>query len=1051
MKFITQLTIQIFIAVLVLGISVSPRLLSAQPIQCCDFACGDGLSSLLVCGDYDLAPGPFYVKVYLRFIDPQVSGAFDDPFPARADEIWQILNTAFKPHNIFFVPGFGSCGQQTYTVINSSIKATENSDFTALREGTFNGVPNFVPDGINLYVFRDDQDLDTPGNSFCVPNSYCYLGGTSPCCPDLPVSKSAILPHEIAHCLGLLHTDEFNLGDVCEDIDGTHCKEKGDLVCGTPPDSGVYGSPTSCSPIPLFKNFMSLFPIITCKDHFVGGPGGQGERMRHYIKNGIGTVAQVRIQDIIISGYTTWNVPRIVSANVIIEPGGILNIEAAVTMQENAYIYIKANHAPNSSTPSGGQLRVDALITTACSNKFWQGVIVDGDENFPQSSQRQGKLVVQNDGIIEHARIGARVQWHDLDNGMLQAFATGGVVQSSFGKFRNNLIDVQFAPYNGFNTSFFNFTEFITNDDYRGSADQVPLHVSLNGVKNIRLTNGKYKDVRTVGFTIASSRGTGIDAKNSNFSVSGNSIFTNLFEGVRVGNISPSIGNSVVGATFSGCFTGIYSSNNHNYLFNGNTFNLQRPVNYTGPSNTALKAIYMEGTTAAFMVNGNQFISTDFSGTDKYFGTEVLSVTKQNNSISNNYYESLNVANRANGQNAMGNELLFSGLMYECNTYALSTEHDHLIQSGVIRKEQGGRLLQNSARLSTGNLFIDIVGQQFTNIGTPIDYHQRLNTAEAIFDGFFTPTTIIRRESLQNPNCGSGGESDCPNLPCPSTFISTIKSQFFQEKQQWLAKLAAFPGITNTTLRQTEANIINTLRLSLDHKGTTILLNYALDTTGIKADSVLVWLDHLDTYDADLQLALHQFFIGNYTIAGNRLQIIPSLYNLSGALLAEFNDIVAILQTIRPSWEVSTPIHLLPASVLGTLESDWGTDCSAAGALARNLLYQNGIRLYADCNGSEARPSAHISGSGSELTNDKLLKVYPNPASSEVTMEFPTNIFCTDLKIVGLVNARSIRYTDSNKSRIIKLDVSGLPSGLYAAIARLDNGSMIQAKFLISH
>jgi len=96
------------------------------------------------------------------------------------------------------------------------------------------------------------------------------------------------------------------------------------LVCGTPPDSGVYGSPTSCSPIPLFNNFMSLFPIITCKDHFVGGPGGQGERMRHYLKNGIGTVAQVRIQDIIISGNTTWNVPKTVSANVIIEPGGIL-------------------------------------------------------------------------------------------------------------------------------------------------------------------------------------------------------------------------------------------------------------------------------------------------------------------------------------------------------------------------------------------------------------------------------------------------------------------------------------------------------------------------------------------------------------------------------------------------------------------------------------------------------------------------------------------------------------------------------------------------------
>ncbi|MFN0037193.1 MAG: T9SS type A sorting domain-containing protein [Saprospiraceae bacterium] len=907
-------------------------------------------------------------------------------------------------------------------------------------------MPHYISGGINLYVFADDSQAPTGGHSFCTPNDYCFVAGKS---QNSPRSKTQLVSHEIGHCLGLLHTHHDH---GCVDIGGPNCGQVGDLVCDTPPDDGQYGSPTECSTLPLYNNIMSYFPILTCTDRFTPG---QGERMRHYLKNGLGVLSQVKMQDIFITGNTTWDTPTDVPANVFIEPGAVLNVHAPVTMREDAFIYIKANHEINNSTP-GAQLRVHDLITASCPNQFWQGVIVDGDANQAQSTQKQGKLTVLTGGIIEHARIGARVQGHDFEDGEPQGFAVGGIVISLLGEFRNNLVDVQFAPYAGQNTSLFLHSKFVTTDDYRGSATEPPLHVRMDGVKNIRLMNCHYKDLRTGTYADPGTRGRGIDALNATFSVSGTSVFANLFEGARIGEISPLSSNSVSGATFESCFTGIFSCDNHNYTFNGNTFHLQRPANYTNPAPTEIKSIYMEGMTNAFMVSGNNFVTTDFSLNDYYIGTDALSVTKKNNNISNNYYERLHIANRANGQNAVGAELLFSGLMYECNIYEGNLEHDHLVPSGAIRKEQGSRNQQipTFPRISSGNRYNEVFGftlaQQFTNQGTGIDYHHRENTPEEILDGFFSPTTIIRQESVANPNCGTGGEPGCPNPPCPQTFISTIKTQFFQEKQQWATKLTAFPNITNTQEQQAEAKAINTLRLSLDRKGNTILLHHALDTTGIQADSILLWLEHLDTYDADLQLARHHFFSGNYAAADNLLQIIPARYDLSGDLLAEFNDIVSVLQTIRPSLEAEILIGTLPKSVLETLESAWGTDCSAAGALARSLLYQNGIRLYADCDGTQERPSRSRQGKP-EIASGMSLKIYPNPAVDELTIEIPPNTSCFSVDIFGLVDNRLSHHIEMSSSKIFKINTSDLPSGMYAVVARLVDGATLQTKFLVAH
>lgn len=1005
---------------------------------CCDLNCYNGLSNLLPCGPYEEAAGPFYVKIYLRFVDGG-TGSFEDSFDDRANTIWSNLRTAYAPHNIFFVPGFDGCeGSGSYQVISSSVVPDVNnlSTFNTLMMGSTNSIPHYISGGINLYIFGDNTSPTDKGQSFCIPNDYCYVGGKDNCCSE-PMSATHLVSHEIGHCLGLLHT--FH-DDNCLDIDGTDCFNKGDLVCDTPHDDGNYG--TSCTNAVLDMNIMSYFPIVTCRNQFVDG---QGKRMRYYLQNNLGTVNQVRMQDVFITAYTTWNTSTDVPANVIIKPGGVLNITAPVTMRENAFIYIEANHETGDSTP-GGELRVDEVITAACPDKFWQGVIVDGSKFLAPNSSKQGRLLMMNDGVIEHARVGVRAQGQDLETGQLQSFATGGIVRSSLGTFRDNLVDASFAAYTGKNTSFFNFTHFSTDDDYRGGTT-APKHVVLDGVQNVRLMNCHFEDYRGE-YSDPETRGIGIEASDANFSVSGASEFTNLFEGIHISNIDPLSGYSVTGATFEACFTGIFSNDDSHFVFKGNTFNLQRHEKYLGDPGAEFIGIHMEGSTTAFEVSDNHFAGT--GNDDIYVGTDVISITKENNPINDNTYEYLNVGNRASGLNAEENGMLFSGLSYECNEYNSDIDHDHFVKSGAIRKEQGGRNLNGDA-ISSGNVYNDIIGQQFTNEGLHIEYHHILFTSQELMDGSYSDQTITPVGSQENTKCGTGGESGCPNYPCSGTFISTLKSEFFQEKEIWSEKKTEFPAITDEKDQESEAMAINSLRRSLDRIGDTILLHHALDTNGVQIDSMLLWLGHLDSYDADMALTRYYFFQRDFSASEDISKNIAEQYDLGGAALTEFEDIMAVLESVRPSLESEISVDTLPGAVLDTLEVHWGTTCSAAGALARNLLYRNGRHLYADCNTSEARPSASRSDKVTRSSGSGI-KIFPNPADQTLTLE--RNYAHTEsllrLTHVGtgrVVLERIIQPQESNLS----LDISALPPGVYAALVVENSAIVIQCKLVIAH
>ena len=144
-------------------------------------------------------------------------------------------------------------------------------------------------------------------------------------------------------------------------------------------------------------------------------------------------------------------------------------------------------------------------------------------------------------------------------------------------------------------------------------------------------------------------------------------------------------------------------------------------------------------------------------------------------------------------------------------------------------------------------------------------------------------------------------------------------------------------------------------------------------------------------------------------------------------------------------------VNALPTPVLDTLEIHWGTHCSGAGALARSLLYQNGRRLYADCNGTEERdtPDGKIRKSASEEQGNQIT-IFPNPANQTLQIIRSTGDKSAQLRIIGLTGTLK-EYTISQGQNSTALSVSHLPNGVYIVTLVEEGKIAARQKLMILH
>ena len=911
-------------------------------------------------GDYEDNPGTFHIRLYMNFIrDPDTLWVNQQQADSLAGLTFQYLNDAYNPYGIYFVNPASPCSPPTANLIT-----TEENGVAAIRS---QGEKH--EDGIDMYIFG--RPGNAIGYAFAVPNTYFYVDGGD---NGVPAAQTPVSVHEIGHCLGLLHTFESNCDNTNGCITGVdNCYCTGDFVCDTPPTTNNLDCDTSA----LGKNYMSYSNENTCRDYFTAG---QASRMRAHL------AGHDSLQNVIINAVDS--LPSSGPSGNIVVNTGELHVTSTLEMLPGAYIWVKP----------GATLRVSAKITGAC-GQMWRGVILQGNNTAAQIPANQGRVIVDNNGIIEHAVCGVEARLVG-ENGTLFPGSGGGIVHVTGGQFINNVTGIRFGSYTNPNVSYIQYGDFYTDEDFRAK-NTAPTHLELINVSNLRINVCEFRDDRTA-CEDPKERAIGISSTDAGFRAESLCRFENLYIGVFASNLTPNSGSFVANNNrFKACNIGLYTKSISDFSIDNNDFYVKLAGSCEeNESIDEAVGVTLYGTTAGFSFKDNYFHYDESTlPKDSLIGVECISLGEGlNNQIKGNIYENMFTAHRAIGDNGLS----MDGLVYLCDSIAINySEVPGEIKIKDFFVKPGGTIRQNQqddntldAPLPTGNIFSGIGGYSFYNpdTSTIINYlfyggsaQQDPASADLGYIGILPETT-----NEGNTNCSTQVEPCTP--PCDKEDIDKVKEDFHDTKALWEEQKEAYPLIEEEEEQEIALDSIIRLRRAMNRHARIILMTYSLDTAAIQTDSILAWLALAETYPTDYRLARHYFFTGEFDKHDTLWAAIPNRYDLDETQLDELDNIETVLNTIRPGLIAGTPLSLLSEAVLDSLMY-WKDTCTEPGALAQAVLWRNGRRFIPDCSGEPpaSRPGSgqHFSTTPAEAAGFSLIKLYPNPNQGALTVDLP--------------------------------------------------------------
>lgn len=996
-------------------------------------------------GPYEDVAGQFYIRTYIVYCQTDENEWADTLGTAelqrRTARSFELLNSVFNQHDIYFIPGEASPGacHGIFTQINQE------------------SPPDFG-NGITIHVYSDDNlgagyaTGQTESNT--IPALKFLVRGKE---GDDPGSNLPVLIHEMGHCFGLAHTFEStNADNTYKDTDWCSMSSCignpgndpdnccGDFVDDTP-KHGITASieisdDCCCSENPqnvgpdIFKNFMSYSHPTRCRDHFTPE---QVLRMRKYLKYAEKLDTVLIIPDTIPAGNpVTWSTVQSKFTNIEVPSGATLIVDGRLSIAPGAFIIVRP----------GGTLIVNDTITAEC-NGMWGGVIVEGKATEPQKesngqySTAQGRILLNPDGLIEHAMYGIGIHGEDKKDDDF-----GGGIAEIKGKIRNCTHAVRFGRYrrdNSPNVSYLSGAQITLTDDYRGVTQPKPVLLYMKDINRLSIAGTWFYDLRTEGCEKRASRADGLIADDAGFSIN-SSLFRNLDNGIIAspteagGYGSYTLRNSY----FYNCFTEVYSALPDPFTIVNNYFEVGRPPACSiEASDGTIRGVHVSGypLPQGIVLSDNIFEAGNNTGEETLIGTDCFGTGNMENFISNNDYEALDYGNRAAGGNGGA-----TGLRYECNDNTGNQQADfYVTSSGTVRSIQGNEGA-NDVTTAAGNKFIDIITYSWLNEGTGdiIYYYDATDPVQN--PGGSSDFVGIEKEiaDQSNSNCGTDGEG-CENPPCETTEVSAWKSNFSQQKSSWLTKIALLPSLSGSAAVSL-AKEITAHRSAMDIEGGKVIRNFALDSTGVKADSVLIWTAQLRTYEADVRLARHYFFSRDFSTYYQWLDDIPERNELSTAQADELDELEQMLNAVRPSLQTGIPLHRLSAETLDDLES-WASECTEPGFIAKEILRRNGRSIVSECEGSvEERPLSGIYKTQA-LSG---INLYPNPANGLIFIDLPKQVKSATFSLYSLDGRLLLEQNVVSPSPV---SVSDIPQGIYICRIEDGKGTRFHSKLILSH
>ncbi|NOQ75428.1 MAG: T9SS type A sorting domain-containing protein [Crocinitomix sp.] len=516
-------------------------------------------------------------------------------------------------------------------------------------------------------------------------------------------------------------------------------------------------------------------------------------------------------EPIVVDTNLTWGGVQQFENDIFIESGNTLTLNGTLEMAGGKKVIVE----------QGAQLIVDGGTITSLCDVFWGGIEVWGDKDEIQvPHSNQGKVILKNNALIEHARIGIAT-WKNGDYN-----STGGLIFASSSTFKNNKKDVEFRAYQNYNgsdeplgnKSFFTNMTFTWDDDFRA---EYPLgHVTMYRVDGIQFKGCLFEDARTTPLSAYhdndySVRNSGIYTIDAQFYVapictdgggcSGGisddpdwtpSIFQNLDFGIYATNSTTERNITVDRSVFENNLYGVELINVNSPIVTRNEFTINNDStnNFLDHAEYGVHAVRSKGV----KVEENKF--THLTGDNDVYGIVCSDLGESDEEIYNNYFEGMKFGITTQGKNRDLDGL--DGLKFFCDSNVTNYK-DHLVLGTLwgdtISPIYGVKRISGADDYPSGNIFSTLPlatdEEHYDNVSDNevFYYHRQFDVPETPTDysGLFTPLAI----DFENI-CPSKLEDNGTQGHTSST-LQTFKSDFGMIADDLDIKEATYQSLVN--------------------------------------------------------------------------------------------------------------------------------------------------------------------------------------------------------------------------------------------------------------